>query len=192
MPRTAPTLSLLAAAALGCAARPRCGVAPEGAVVRWSDVTPDPATRFAVLPAVAQSSARFDAGAAAVLLRFGPEALGEAPAVERAALVLVPARGSRRERCAVLRVRAVDEPWSRAAVARGDRPALTGDGAAEVTLPPQRVPVRVDVTAMVRALGPEGLRRRGLAVSATEAGVAFEGSGTLSPEEGPRLEVLLR
>jgi hypothetical protein len=190
--RPATALLLLAAGATACAAAPRCATAPAGAVVRWADLSLDPATRITVVPVLVQAPADFDPSAGTVLVRFDGAALGEAPQVDRAALVLVPGPDARPDRCALLRVRAVDEPWTVAAVARGDTPALGLDAAAEVTLPPQRVPVRVDVTAMVRALGPEGLRRRGLAVSATEAGVAFEGSGTLSPAERPRLEVLLR
>ena len=37
-----------------------------------------------------------------------------------------------------------------------------------------------------------GLAQRGLALTATEGGASFQGSGTLAPEERPRLEVLLR
>ncbi|MDO9022878.1 MAG: hypothetical protein Q8S73_19325 [Deltaproteobacteria bacterium] len=193
MPRRPTTaLLLFAAGATGCAAAPRCATAPAGAVVRWADLSLDPAARINVVPVLAQAPAGFDPSAETVHLRFDGAALGEAPVVDRAALVLVPAPGARPERCALLRVRAVDEPWTVAAVNRGDTPALGLAAAAEVTLPPQRVPVRVDVTALVRALGAEGLTRRGLAVTATEGGATFQGSGTLSPAERPRLEVLLR
>lgn len=185
-------LAATAATAAACASAPRCAAAPTGAVVRWAEVSFDPAARLAVLPVTVQSPAGFDASAGPVFVRFDAAALGDAPVVERAALVLVPSPAPPRPRCASLRVRAVDEPWTLAALARGHRPALGLDAAAEVALPPQRVPVRVDVTALVRALGPAGLRRRGLAVTATEAGTVFQGSGTLSPEERPRLEVLLR
>lgn len=193
MPRRfATALLLLAAGATACAGAPRCATAPAGAVVRWADLSLDPATRITVVPVLVQAPAELDPSAGTVLLRFDGAALGEAPQVDRAALVLVPGPGGRPDRCALLRVRAVDEPWTVAAVARGDAPALGLDAAAEVTLPPQRVPVRVDVTALVRALGADGLTRRGLAVTATEGGVTFQGSGTLSPAERPRLEVLLR
>ena len=185
-------LLLLAATSAACAAAPRCATAPAGAVVRWADVPVDPAARLTVVPVTAQSPVRFDASAGPVFVRFEATALGDAPVIDRAALLLVPSPEARRERCSLLRVRVVDEPWTASAVERGERPGLVPGSAAEVTLPPQRVPVRVDVTALVRALGPEGLRRRGLAVTATEGGVIFQGSGTLSPEERPRLEVLLR
>ena len=187
-----PALLLLAAAAAACAATPRCATAATGDLVRWADVSFDPAARLAVVPVTVQAPAVFDSSAGPVFVRFDAAALGEGAVIDRAALVLVPSAAGRRERCAWLRVRAVDEPWSAAAVARGDPPALSADAAAEVTLVPQRVPVRVDVTALVRALGPDGLRRRGLAVIASEGGVVFQGSGTLSSEERPRLEVLLR
>lgn len=184
-------LLLLAATSSACAAAPRCSIAPAGAVVRWADVGLDPMARIHVVPVIAWSPRRFDASEGPVFVRFDPSGLGDAPVIDRAALVLVPSPAARRDRCALLRVSAVDEPWTVAAVERGQRPAL-GLDAAEVTLPPQRVPVRVDVTALARALGPDGLRRRGLAVTSTEGGGIFQGSGTLSPEERPRLEVLLR
>jgi hypothetical protein len=187
-----PALLLLSAAAAACAATPRCATAATGALVRWADVSFDPAARLAVMPVTVQSPAVFDTSAGPVFVRFDAAALGAGEVIDRAALVLVPSATARRERCAWLRVRAVDEPWSAAAIARGDLPSLRSDAAAEVALVPQRVPVRVDVTTLVRALGTEGLRRRGLAVIATEGGVVFLGSGTLSPEERPRLEVLLR
>ncbi|MBK8690934.1 MAG: hypothetical protein IPN17_01145 [Deltaproteobacteria bacterium] len=185
-------LLLLAATSSACAAAPRCSIAPAGAVVRWADVGLDPTARITVVPVIAQSPRSFDASEGPVYVRFDATGLGDAPVIDRAALVLVPSASARRDRCALLRVRAVDEPWTVAAVERGQRPALSVDAAAEVTLPPQRVPVRVDVTALARALGPDGLRRRGLAVTSTEGGGIFQGSGTLSPEERPRLEVLLR
>jgi len=185
-------LLLLAATSSACASAPRCSVAPSGAVVRWADVGLASTARITVVPAITEAPRRFDASEGPVFVRFDAAALGDAPMIDRAALVLVPSGSARRDRCALLRVRAVDEPWTVAAVERGQRPALGAVTAAEVTLPPQRVPVRVDVTALARALGPEGLRRRGLAVTATEGGGIFHGSGTLSPEERPRLEVLLR
>lgn len=181
----------LALALGGCAGAPRCGASVGGATLRWADAPLDPAHPIVVLPLTSQAPATFDASAATVLLRFDPTALGDA-AVDRAALVLVPSPAASRERCVLLRVRAVDERWSLAAVARGDVPALSSVGVAEVTLPPQRVPVRVDVTALVRSLGAAGLAQRGLALTATEGGASFQGSGTLAPEERPRLEVLLR
>lgn len=189
---TAPALLLLAATSAACATTPRCSAAPAGAVARWADVVHDPAARLVVVPVALQAPADFAASTGPVFVRFDAAALGDSPVIERAALVLIPSAGSRRDRCALLRVRAVAEAWTVAAVARGERPALSTDAAAEVTLPPQRAPVRVDVTAMARALGPDGLRRRGLSVTATQVGVTFQGSGTLSPEERPRLEVLLR
>jgi len=182
----------LTIALVGCAGAPRCGASVGGATLRWADAHLDPAHPVVVLPLVSQTPAAFDASAATVLLRFDPTALGDAPAVDRAALVLVPSPVASRERCVLLRVRAVDERWSVPAIARGELPALSSDGVAEVTLPPQRVPVRVDVTSLVRALGAAGLAQRGLALTATEGGASFQGSGTLAPEERPRLEVLLR
>ncbi len=182
----------LALALGGCAAAPRCGTSVGGATLRWADAHLDPARSIVTLPLVSQAPSALDPSAATVLLRFDPTSLGDASAVDRAALVLIPSPATPRERCVLLRVRAVDEPWSVPAVSRGELPALSSDGVAEVTLPPQRVPVRVDVTALVRSLGPTGLARRGLALTATEGGASFRGSGTLAPEERPRIEVLLR
>ena len=187
-----PALVLLAATCAACAAAPRCATAPAGALVRWADVALDPAARLTVVPVTSQSPPRFDASEGPVFVRFEATALGDAPVIDRAALVLVPSPAARRDRGAQRRVRAGDEPWTGSAGARGERPRRGPEAASEVTQPPQRAPVRVDVTALVRALGPDGLRRRGLAVTATGGGVIFQGSGTLSPEERPRLEVLLR
>lgn len=190
---TSPAATLALVAALGgCAGAPTCGTSVGGATLRWSEINPDPARSVVVLPVLNQAPASIDASERTALLRFDATALGDGPSVDRAALVLVPSPGAVRDRCVLLRVRAVDEPWSPAAVARGDLPALDDGGAAEVTLPAQRVPVRVDVTALVRSLGPEGLAGRGIALTATRGGAAFRGSGTLAPEERPRLEVLLR
>ncbi len=185
-------LLALALALGGCAGAPRCGTSVGGATLRWADAHLDPARSVVVVPLVDQAPSGLDPSAATVLLRFDPTVLGDAPAVDRAALLLVPSPAAPRARCVLLRVRAVDEPWSVPAVGRGELPALSSDGVAEVTLPPQRVPVRIDVTALVRALGPVGLAQRGLALTATEGGASFRGSGTLAPEERPRLEVLLR
>lgn len=186
-------LPLLAATlALAACAGPRCGVSPGGDVVRWGDLSTRATPAVIVLPVTAQAPTRGDASSGPVLLRFDAAALGDNPTVDRAALVLAPDPGAARDRCVLLRVRAVEEPWSAVGYARGDRPSLLGGGVAEVTLPPYRAPVRVDVTALVRALGPAGLAGRGLALTASEGGAAFRGSGTLAPEERPRLEVLLR
>ena len=70
MPRRPATalLLLLAAGATACAGAPRCATAPAGAVVRWADLSLDPATRITVVPVLVQAPADFDPSAGTVLV----------------------------------------------------------------------------------------------------------------------------
>lgn len=198
------TLALLTgASAAGCGVASACAAGRACGDARWFDDSAIVDGRrvvseavVAASPGVAASEARGDAmrvSSRPVFVRFDLAPLSGVSVVERAVLSLSPhpawRPGARPSR---LFVRGVVAPWTTAGVAAGEAPA-TGEEPSSATLPAGvRAPLRVDVTAIVRAWSARTASTEGLALELDGGEAIFAGVGAASHGARPRLEVVVR
>lgn len=128
-----------------------------------------------------------------VLIRFDLAAI-EGREVERATLSIVPHPGWHPAgRPLRLYARAVTGGWAPEAPEGASAAYLDPDPIADAVLPGRtRAPLRLDVTAALRAWQAGVAGFDGLALSTTGEGVVIQGPAALAPSDRPRLEVVLR
>lgn len=195
------TLALLVAAATGCGAATNCRVGRPCGDARWLDEGAVVDGRRVIAEAVASASpgvsARESGGDAMrvssrpVFVRFDLSSLAGVAGVERAVLSLTPHASWRTDdRVARLVVRGVASAWTVDDVAAGASPAMRDDVAFATLASGVRAPLRVDVTAIVRAWSASN-PSEGLALELEGPEVVFAGAGA-SLASRPRLEVVVR
>jgi hypothetical protein len=168
----------------------------------WINASGVPQTegRMVVEPAVRAASALppgaedFAVGSRPALLGFDLRRIAGGGDIDRAVLFLAPSRSWRTGTGPIrLFARAVTSPWTASSIAANGPPAMSPDPTATVQLPGSaRVPVRIDVTAAVRAWVDGASRLDGIAVSTDGAALAFMGPLAESTADRPRLEVVFR
>lgn len=194
---------LLGATAAGCGVASACPSSRTCGDARWYDESAVVDGRRVVAEAVVAASqglpsadARGDAmrlSTRPVFVRFDLSQLAGIAGVERAVLSLSPHPAWRPgERSVRLFARGVATPWSTERVAAGEAPA-TGDEPASVTMAAGvRGPLRVDVTAIVRAWAARTASAEGISLELDGGEAVFAGVGAAGRALRPRLEVVVR
>ena len=202
MRRPSPRLALsFVPLALGCASAAECVAWRTCGDARWLDDLALVDGAQVLAPAVTAAFAGQAPGRGEALpvssrrayVRFDLSGLAAAAGVERAVLSLAPHPSWRTgDRAARIVVRGVGSPWTPAGVAAGEGPAAT-DEVSVVRVPGGvRAPVRVDVTAIVRAWVARASSAEGVSIECDGAEAVFVGVGSAQVAARPRLEVVVR
>lgn len=202
-PACALAAALVAITGAGCVARPPCTRERTCGAALWAPQGSPPRAEGAFVLAHAWQAAGngTDLGdmedlavrREPVFLHFDLSAIAGRGPVERAVLALAPHPSWRPGRENVLLLaRALSGRWTPQSVANTP-PVLSGDPVAQALLPAgMRAPVRLDITALVRAWQSGAWPADGLALTAEGGEPVFAGVGAIPASLRPRIEVELQ